>query len=1200
MMIIARVAVHFQSITDKFSPSDAIFSYSTPAELKESALSSEIALHTAASIKSTSEPHLPEITEDEQDTTSEVTQKADCGDPKDSTGSPSGPDGAQTRPMKVTEISENVRAHERTPSTTQSLRPRTSSDTNKALPPTPAALEPEQLQSPSIYSFDARPNPSGIDSGVSSHSARPSTGDLDSAYDYKPKVKLGPRPSTDFAGRPTNSDLNGVRPVSTLPAGLYMPARKVVPGRPKSEQKQAPFLAATTPPREPPPPLLSVSPMYKASRKAYLPTSGIHTPAKTPDAKSATMTPEKRRLMKALELRQKQLAAQKLGRDNPSEKIEVGPVRMEKIDYVTLPAENQRGTAETTHLSQDLPSQSFHQQDFRQEGVLDHCPTTSQEPQDSPTSGAEASEWQSTQASSISEEESISQKPSHNSEETIKAEDERQDASLEEQFEPKILQNPVQGETFPTDNGNAKQHVEDAEEVQDPKSDGGFSLMEFGGNRQHHGSEPPVTECDKGSQNTHRAGQEKENELGQNLVITGQPRKTPIGQFLASAVSESTDHVHVGQEDSEITRSNSHAAKALGLQRDLRRQAYSVTEEPSSQSLSETHEIRPLQILAPSIDQNQCELRHDGDMPNKPSSQLILDNTNEAPAQSLAERSTAPKAPDDTPRNSLSADSRLLDFSLPTDTVSEDTRDPRHANAEQQYAPKEIVSSTDTKSEAPALTPPALHAEPRATTPSATDTVTGASGLPNVDEVPTERKVRRLGLVGSLKRSSSLESLDEQFLSDDSFMEELKTASVQEAKPISVSKSPIKPVFSRSSSEQKSPDTLRTLRSVSSPLGNHNNGKRNHSPPPLPTESASRSFSASNSPSLNPQPTLVPPTKKQIGVSSSISQRIKALEQLSTRPTSPTPQLTPQSTFISLRDRKSSLKSPTGPSDSTNYNFSVSRSSTACASPSISLEERRPDSMNRSAKTRPESISVTATIVRDVGNKPPERPLTSSEPRHTDLHQSPLVVEHQKMEPPLSPLRPPRPQYARRASTRSSSSSPNELSPTSRRTSIASKRSASSRNGSDVDLPRSASDRSLNSISGLDGIREEKNESKRSRLLKRMSSISSISRRSIASALSPGPKEASIIEHQEPVIQTSAATATDLGDVNVQFPDTLLWKRRQMLVDECWNLVLSPSSFDNNNKVTTKRFPLSDFRSPYLPDQDRQELANSTLTARVP
>lgn len=54
-----------------------------------------------------------------------------------------------------------------------------------------------------------------------------------------------------------------------------------------------------------------------------------------------------------------------------------------------------------------------------------------------------------------------------------------------------------------------------------------------------------------------------------------------------------------------------------------------------------------------------------------------------------------------------------------------------------------------------------------------------------------------------------------------------------------------------------------------------------------------------------------------------------------------------------------------------------------------------------------------------------------------------------------------------------------------------------------------------------------------------------------------------------------------------------LWKRRWVEIDALGNLVLSPSK--HNEKGVVKRFHLSDFRTPYPPDQDRQELPNSVV-----
>jgi hypothetical protein len=80
-----------------------------------------------------------------------------------------------------------------------------------------------------------------------------------------------------------------------------------------------------------------------------------------------------------------------------------------------------------------------------------------------------------------------------------------------------------------------------------------------------------------------------------------------------------------------------------------------------------------------------------------------------------------------------------------------------------------------------------------------------------------------------------------------------------------------------------------------------------------------------------------------------------------------------------------------------------------------------------------------------------------------------------------------------------------------------------------------------------------------------------------------------------------------LGDVNVQFPDNLLWKRRTLCLDSHGFLVLSPvqggaagavtptPSGRDRNGGSVKRYHLSDFRSPYAPEVEVQELPNSVV-----
>lgn len=410
------------------------------------------------------------------------------------------------------------------------------------------------------------------------------------------------------------------------------------------------------------------------------------------------------------------------------------------------------------------------------------------------------------------------------------------------------------------------------------------------------------------------------------------------------------------------------------------------------------------------------------------------------------------------------------------------------------------------------------------------------------------------GVARSDRRVSSNDNSEDHFLSDDAFMDELGSATVQEAKPISVSKSPITPFFPKQPNEQVWNEAARKIRSVSSPVDDGTKDYSNQLSPKLPSPLMPRSISASQSPTLESQQASAIMPKK-IGVSTGISQRIKALEKLSSRPTSPSSQAHPNATSAgappaSVSFRKASLRipqvAPDMPKDSgKNYVQKMSP-----LSPSSSPESTQLNGKNnvinvkvtsKSKKPRPESISVTATIIRDPRNLMPSIPVNLSEPSAIDLYKSPLTVEHQSAEiaPQSSPLKPPRSKFStKRSASSSSTERKSEHHPMTRRSSFASRQSTPSRRGSEPDLPRSLSDTSSTGMTP-DGIKEEKKESRKSRLFKRMSHISSASRRSIVYAFNSPVKDQPIVEHHEAKYEVPPAFA-DFGDVNIQFPDTLV------------------------------------------------------------
>lgn len=156
-------------------------------------------------------------------------------------------------------------------------------------------------------------------------------------------------------------------------------------------------------------------------------------------------------------------------------------------------------------------------------------------------------------------------------------------------------------------------------------------------------------------------------------------------------------------------------------------------------------------------------------------------------------------------------------------------------------------------------------------------------------------------------------------------------------------------------------------------------------------------------------------------------------------------------------------------------------------------------------------------------------------------------------------------------------------------------------------LPRSASDSS--------SIAEEVvgKGSRKARLMRRMSILTKGPRRTIASALGSATSKQEdpgtmtwqppdlIVGHsgerspQRLPMAESYAHVVDIGDVNIQFPDTLLWKRRFMRIDDQGFLILTPPTMEANKRGISRRFHLSEIKKPCLPALEREELPWSIL-----
>src|SRR6266536_2058895 len=145
------------------------------------------------------------------------------------------------------------------------------------------------------------------------------------------------------------------------------------------------------------------------------------------------------------------------------------------------------------------------------------------------------------------------------------------------------------------------------------------------------------------------------------------------------------------------------------------------------------------------------------------------------------------------------------------------------------------------------------------------------------DGQPSSQKNRRRGLVAPIRTDIELTdrsaaNSDSNFSSDDDLMDELQSAVVQEAMPISVSKSPISPVFP----SPKKPNGERTSfsRAASNPMRKEKSGSQLMGLPDAPQPETSRSVSASTAYLNRINQQTAKPMAVKVNVGSGISQRI--------------------------------------------------------------------------------------------------------------------------------------------------------------------------------------------------------------------------------------------------------------------------------------------------------------------------------------
>lgn len=1072
----ARVTVHFQSFVDKFSPHDSIFAIIEASELKETALSAACSLHAASgsissSTSSARRRRLGEIVEDVEDTRS-TKSASDKPLPPLPYQLPVPRDQPDRKTLRVeTDSLITERAdYDVTLAGPQSSKgqdhDRASSNATVPLILGQIITTPEYMQSEILATTQGGPEASG--------SSRPTSQDeyFKSLYSTKPKVKLGPRPSMDAKRRPHTSGTvptrNENRPISTLPAGIRVAQRKApatsFPNRPQYQYHRS--ATSFNPPQSP----LSHLAMLSTSIPERPVTSP--NPGKSNHAQSASsapevprLTPEKQRLMKALELRKKQLELQSQEMaDSLTDKVhQIDGVDKAEEDKLELqPQELVDSSIDKVHQSDDADKAKEEQLELQSQELVDSSTDKVHQSDDPDKAREEESDYI----------------PLENFSEAAK------DAVVAENdgSSPK----PVANGTVSLTKSQDEDHV-------------GFAAG-------HSPEESAVQHTDPSPFSS---------EHSPELTST---KASSVASDAESQLSVLTEHVpesDVILMGIAIAGSGQGAKSGIDIKEPVVEgfEASALELPPTSNSMGALTEIS--ENVVPS---QHKETTEKGPLASGLATQSPIQESNEVIASPegavsiFVEEESEVHNPEHKPE---------LEYTNGIDP----TREPEEAK----------LSSDDI------------------TTGVRIDSRRGSYH----DNRLGSRKKRKV-LLDPIRTDISTENSDDNLLSDDSLMDELNSATFEEAKPVSVGRSPHASIFSRSPSESQSPNTRAEYRAVSNPgSDSKSQDTLRNVALTVPGNGTPRSGSgqhfAGDSDSQGPIAVI-----KKVNVSSGISQRIKALERVSskssraesTTPPSSSPH-TSSPSFPALRS--AALRSASAGSASASPSPNKPNGLPFSAKLDSLSSSRQPSNAisHGSEDTQVQSVSVKAQIVRGIKNfhsKSQQGMQNPVDPQPLELHKSPLTIEHRngsvdfnessfesaKQEDSQTTFSSP-------ASPKAGVSSPTEH----RRPSLASLYSNSGRSRNQAKSPPSTSTSLSTYQADGDGGNETKKETKResttSRFFRRVSSsISASSRKNSVPSLSP----TRIDESVDPTEKSGQKRmSVEVGDVNVQFPDNLVRTR---------------------------------------------------------
>nr|POF18663.1 hypothetical protein CFP56_62171 [Quercus suber] len=485
---------------------------------------------------------------------------------------------------------------------------------------------------------------------------------------------------------------------------------------------------------------------------------------------------------------------------------------------------------------------------------------------------------------------------------------------------------------------------------------------------------------------------------------------------------------------------------------------------------------------------------------------------------------------------------------------------------------------------------------------------------------------RRRGMVQPLEIDTAGE-ID----SDDEFYEELGSATFQEATPVTVTtRTPVKQAFERKPSltSLTSAPSIHSIKSInitnrlSTPVSDKTiepsePTQPKYIPGPLVEEASNES-----TPVDERSDALA-----RRNVSSGISKRIQALSEVSNREmTQPShiAEVRPLSPMVNEMqqpgDRMSSFRNQPR-SRTSSYRRQSKRISGNTVTGDLPLNSVQSSpavwNVQSDPATNRSSISVTARIVR------PTHAVDMAHVSQADggpLQQSEIVINQKRMSAaPKFDARLPRidtetsPSLPRSDSAADMAPSPVESTNTprsrsstnqslNRRSIIGRHRHQPSLGPSPDDFPPPPKHMITSGTSFMNWGDENaapKEGSRTSRFFKRMSGFGVSKRKSMIQPSNADPSLDNLnFGRSTPSIAAQdrdMPPAVVVGVLNVQFPDTLLWKRRNVEIDNAGSIIFtSPHGLDIA-KGLAKRYALAEFQLPYLPDLDSQELPYSVM-----